>query len=167
LAVNAEENHRYEEASKFRYMAMDALRVETWLGFVPWRLSWWYWFASGYGERILRALAVFVVMWLGFVLLYSSSRLRCPCNVRDGANCVGWEKPSGQDSQSGNDWVPCTSAFDHFLFSVVYTVEVMTLQKPDPRPKSTLAHLAVTLCAILGPLQGALLALAIRRKFMR
>ncbi|HKV34364.1 MAG TPA: pentapeptide repeat-containing protein, partial [Pyrinomonadaceae bacterium] len=51
LAVNAEENHRYEEASKFRYMAMDARRLEHWRGMDFRRLSWWYWFASGYGER--------------------------------------------------------------------------------------------------------------------
>ncbi len=43
----------------------------------------------------------------------------------------------------------------------------MTLQKPEPRPKSSAARLAVIICAILGPLQGALLALAVRRKFMR
>src|ERR1043165_3572871 len=32
LAVNAEENHRYEEASRFRYMAMEARRLGGWGG---------------------------------------------------------------------------------------------------------------------------------------
>src|SRR5258708_6553124 len=43
LAVNAEENNRYEEASRFRFMAMDTRRLERFRGFAPWRLSWWYW----------------------------------------------------------------------------------------------------------------------------
>src|SRR5207302_5277096 len=46
LAENAETNHRYEEASAFRYMAMESRRLEHWHGLVPWRLSWWYWLAS-------------------------------------------------------------------------------------------------------------------------
>jgi hypothetical protein len=33
LAVNAEENHRYEEASRFRYLSMDARRPEKWHAF--------------------------------------------------------------------------------------------------------------------------------------
>src|ERR1700754_1579011 len=66
LAVNAEENHRYEEASRFRYTAMDARRIEHWQGFDLRRLSWWYWFASGYGERIGRA--AFMLLFFVFLL---------------------------------------------------------------------------------------------------
>ncbi len=40
IAINSEENHRYEQASRLRYWAMDTLRLEAWRGFVPWRLSW-------------------------------------------------------------------------------------------------------------------------------
>lgn len=71
LAVNAEENHRYEEASGFRYAAMDARRRESRFGIAPWRLGWWYWLASGYGERVLRAFVVLLVVWLLFALLYT------------------------------------------------------------------------------------------------
>jgi hypothetical protein len=71
LAVNAEENHRYEEASRFRYMAMEARRRENWRGFVPWKLSWWYWLASGYGERVLKAFLVLLGIWFVAGLLYS------------------------------------------------------------------------------------------------
>ena len=71
LALNAEENHRYEEASDFRYMAMDARRLEKSRGFALWTLSWWYWFASGYGERVLRASVVLVGMRLLFAALYT------------------------------------------------------------------------------------------------
>jgi hypothetical protein len=48
LAVNAEESQRYGEASRFRYMAMDAKRRTEARGFAFWKLSWWYWLASGY-----------------------------------------------------------------------------------------------------------------------
>jgi hypothetical protein len=43
----------------------------------------------------------------------------------------------------------------------------MTLQKPEPRPATGAAQAVVMLETILGPVQAALLALAIRRKFMR
>ena len=156
LADNAEANHRYEEASKFRYMAMDAWRLERWRGFTFWRLGWWYWLASGYGERILRALAVFLIIWLSFAALYSLPEpVRCPDGVRS-PDCIGWdttEKTRG--------------FFDSFSNSAAYAIEAMTLQKPEPRPATPPARLAVLLCTILGPVQAALLALAIRRKFMR
>src|SRR5205807_8779628 len=71
LAVNAEENHRYEEGSMFRYMAMEMRRLETWRGFAPWRLSWWYWLASGYGERVLKAFSVLLGIWFVAGLLYT------------------------------------------------------------------------------------------------
>lgn len=154
LAVNAEENHRYEEASKFRYMAMDAQRHAKWRGFAFWRLSWWYWLASGYGERIPRAFVVFLIIWLGFALLYRLPALRC----RDGNSdrCISWASTNEKES-----------FFDISLNSAVYAFEVMTLQKPEPRPKSSVARIVVAICSILGPLQAALLALAVRRKFMR
>jgi hypothetical protein len=43
----------------------------------------------------------------------------------------------------------------------------MTLQKPEPSAANKRAKAAVLFETILGPLQAALLALAIRRKFMR
>ena len=48
-----------------------------------------------------------------------------------------------------------------------YSAAVMTLQRPEPRPATTAAQRVVLLETILGPVQAALLALAIRRKFMR
>jgi len=53
-----------------------------------------------------------------------------------------------------------------FSRALTYSVGVMTLQKPEPKPV-TAAQSVVLLETILGPVQGALLALAIRRKFMR
>jgi hypothetical protein len=43
----------------------------------------------------------------------------------------------------------------------------MTFQKPEPRPTTTAAQALALFETILGPVQAALLALAIRRKFMR
>ena len=51
--------------------------------------------------------------------------------------------------------------------ALTYSTAVMTLQKPEPRPATTAAQTVVLLETILGPVQAALLALGIRRKFMR
>src|SRR6266511_2281576 len=48
-----------------------------------------------------------------------------------------------------------------------YSLGVMSLQKPDPKPVTTWAQTLVIFETILCPLQAALLALAIRRRFMR
>ena len=89
LAVNAEDNNLYDQASEFRYMAMETKALEykwdgSWrlnkLNPLPddflrselskpkhWldrhlRLSRWYRFSSSYGEKWLRALMIFLIM---------------------------------------------------------------------------------------------------------
>jgi len=54
-----------------------------------------------------------------------------------------------------------------FSRALTYSAGVMTLQKPEPQPATAEAQTVVLLETILGPVQAALLALAIRRKFMR
>jgi len=54
-----------------------------------------------------------------------------------------------------------------FRRALIYSAGVMTLQKPEPKPATTTAQAVVLLETVLGPVQAALLALAIRRKFMR
>lgn len=138
LAVNAEDNHRYEEASKFRYLAMEARRrgwKSSW-GSVG-ILHWLYWLLSGYGERIVRALMVLIGIWLVFGGIYATTlrdKAGTPLRWRDGLS---------------------------------YSAAVMMLQKPEPPPATAVGQGLVILEAILGPVQAALLALAIRRKFMR
>ena len=51
--------------------------------------------------------------------------------------------------------------------AIVYSLETGLLQKPEPRPQSFWARLLVGLELIAVPLQAALLALAIRRRFMK
>ena len=160
LASNAEANNRYEEASRFRYSAMECRRQEQWTGFSFWKrcwnralavlaqskkywivslftrnwLHWSYWVFSGYGERICLAFLWLLAVWIVFAALYT--------------------------------WVGFTEELT-FPRTLTYSLAVMSLQKPEPRPLTNWAHTLVTLETILGPVQAALLALAIRRKFMR
>ncbi|MDX6611374.1 MAG: hypothetical protein QOD75_560 [Blastocatellia bacterium] len=151
LADNAEENRRFEEASRFRHMAMDTRRRLEWPGLTVWKLSWWYWLASGYGERALQALGILAAVWVLFALLYTQGWMKWepkPANstIVHPAEVFGWEK---------------------FKTELTYSAAVITLQRPEPKPASRAAQAAVLAETILGPLQAAMLALAIRRKFMR
>jgi Pentapeptide repeats (9 copies) len=162
LAINAEENHRYHEASAFRYMAMDVTRHGPWHRFAflrhwfaIWKLSWWYWFASGYGERVARALLVLLGVWMLSGLLYT--RL----------GFARWEPKLASEADVAIAERDDVGAPLKFSRAMTYSASVMTLQKPEPRPATTGAQMVVLLETILGPVQAALLALAIRRKFMR
>jgi Pentapeptide repeats (9 copies) len=160
LAVNAEDNHRYEEASKFRYLAMESRRlaiiqemdssvskeiasnmltrhVRQVLRYLRSRLTLpgIYRVLSGYGEEIKRASIVLIGIWAMFGIGYSLIPV-------DHTGALGW------------------SGFP-------YSALVITLQRPEPRPTVPIAQALVALEVILGPVQAALLALAIRRKFMR
>jgi hypothetical protein len=155
LAANAEENDRFRSASQFRLMAMDAERLENWRGFDFRKLNWWYWLASGYGERITRALFVLFGIWLAAGVLYT---------------CVGfarWEPKLASETDVAIARRDDVGAPLKFSRALTYSVGVMTFQKPEPRPTTAAAQTIVLLETILGPVQAALLALAIRRKFMR
>ncbi len=140
--------YKEEEASKFRYMSMDTRRREPGGRFAFLSLHWWYWLASGYGERIGRASLMLLAVWLLFGLLYTQVGFtRSRVEVADAIDLVG--EPVG------------------FRRSFTYSLGVMSLQRPEPKPLTDTAHALVTLETILGPVQAALLALSIRRKFMR
>jgi hypothetical protein len=155
LAINAEESHRYDEASSFRYWAMDVRRRETWRGFAFWKLSWWYWLASGYGERILQAFGIVIGVCLLFALLYTQ------------VGFARWEPRRSNEKEAMTEQRDEVGEPLRLSRAFTYSLSVMTLQKPEPRPATTAAQSFVILETILGPLQAALLALAIRRKFMR
>ena len=155
LADNAEENHRYEEASRFRYLAMDSWRLERWRGFHFWKLKWWYWLASGYGEKVFRAVVVLVAIFLLSAALYTQ------------VGFIRWEPrltSAGDVAVATRDE---TGAPLKLTRALTYSVAVMTFQRPEPRPATTTAQIIVLLETIVGPVQTTLLALAIRRKFMR
>jgi uncharacterized protein YjbI with pentapeptide repeats len=157
LAVNAEENNRYEQATDLRYLAMEVARSMRWRK-VDWlRLSWWYWLLSGYGERVRRAYVVLILVWLLFALIYWKA-----------ADESWWQskQPSAVLSTKSEATIATPirlTASDALL----YSAGVMALQKPEPAPANRRAKLLVLMETIFGPVQAALLALAIRRKFMR
>lgn len=155
LAINAEENHRYQEASKFRYRAMDATRIQHWAGWDLRRLSWWYWGASGYGERVPLAAIVLLSVLVISAVIYTR------------VGFVRWEPKLSSENDAtiarrDEDGAPLP-----LRRAVTYSAAVMTFQRPEPRPATMTAQIIVLLETILGPVQAALLALAIRRKFMR
>jgi hypothetical protein len=163
LAENAEANNRYEEASRFRYWAMDLARRMKWKGWAFWKTDWvhmLYWAVSGYGERRFRALGALAAVWIVFVLFYTQ---------------VGFEqKPPKVSNDSAQSVTAASMTIEdrigqplEFSRALTYSLGVMSLQKPEPKPLTGTAQTLVLLETILGPVQAALLALAIRRKFMR
>jgi hypothetical protein len=158
LAVNAEENHRYRQAADFRYAAMDAGRLE-WLQDRKIKkfqfLHLLYWIASGYGERVTRAFWVLVGLWLLFAFSYTKVGFEHKMNKLDSEQ----HSIAAQEDVVGKP-LPFKKIF-------TYSLGVMSLQKPDPKPVTIAAQTLVIFETILCPLQAALLALAIRRRFMR
>jgi len=159
LAENAEGNNRYEEAANFRYMAMESKRLSKAKGNAFWTLHWLYWLSSGYGERSLRALIVLLALWIVFAGIY----------LLPVARFYRWETKSGnaQEYQAVDDRTDTTGRPLGLTEAFAYSFGVMSLQKPEPKPLGTLTFALVSLETALGPVQAALLALAIRRKFMR
>lgn len=154
LASNAEENQRFEEASRFRYLSSELWRKNEPHDSLTSVVGWLYWAASGYGERMLRACIVLAGIWLIFGALYSQVGFERALTKSAGESVLIQEQDQfGLPLRRGR--------------ALVYSLETMTLQKPDPRPLTAVAQMLVLVETILGPLQAALLALAIRRRFMR
>jgi uncharacterized protein YjbI with pentapeptide repeats len=144
LSANAEDNHEYPLANEFHYWSMDALRKEGWtrLGLI----GTLYWALSGYGVRAARALLVLLTIAGVFAVLY----------ILFGPNAL-------QVSSASN----FEQAIEHVGQAAVYSMSTMARLNPEPKPDPGLFQFLVTVEGILGPLQIALLALAIRRKVMR
>ena len=160
LADNAETNHRYQEASRLRYSDFDSKRKERYHGFVPWRLDWWYWLASGYGESVLRAFIVFAMLIGLFAVGYKYSDFEHVAKPEITQTAQAEEKSSPATPNKG----PKRLGLDE---AVRYSINVSILQKPDPKPQSSFAKWLVIIETVLGPAQAALLALALRRRFIR
>lgn len=190
LAVNAEDNNRYGEAADFRHAAMRTRSLEirqdfrrslsppeslkhskvlrfwhhpirrlreAWQALDP--LHSLYGFVSGYGESVGRATLILITVWLAFAVGYWLG------------DRTWWQQKADRYSviqttsvQTQAPPVPETLSFRD---AIIYSGGVLTLQKPEPLPANKRAKAMVMLETILGPLQAALLALAIRRKFMR
>lgn len=174
LASNAEENSRYEEASNFRRIALEMERIEKWESFrksfkafskkksyksksnnfliaflkltkefflktFNLLLHFFYMLTSFYGENWTVAGLVLLLILVISTFLYTTSY---------SAFRLG--------EQGLNIWE-----------AISYSLRVMALQRPEPQPVNNFAKIVVAFETILAPLQLALLALAIRRKFMR
>lgn len=138
LAVNSEENNLYEDATKFRYMSMESRRLEDTKRLRFSRLlTWLYKWTSGYGESWSWALLILFGIWLLFGIIY-------------------WLVGDFGAEVRLNFWQ-----------GLGYSSNVMLFQKPDIRTNSDVTFTIRTIQTIAAPLQAALLALAIRRKFMR
>lgn len=154
LAINAEENSRYEEASKFRQMANETKRFEE----VWWKqiksLHWWYWLSSFYGESWKQALSILVGVLLFFSIIYMLIPFQvCPV-----------DKPLSLSIQQNL----CEIRSLGFGEAVLHSLATATFQNIEyQKPVTIIGEILRILEKIFAPLQAALLALAIRRKFMR
>lgn len=142
LYTNYEEKREYPTAGEFHYWSMYALRKEgLWhFGFIRTLYGW----MSGYGERPNRAFGALVFIWAAFTMsywLFGPEALAIPS-------------------------IPAESV-ENLWQSAVYSLSALARLRPNPVPEFGLFQLLVTLEGLLGPLQIALFALAVRRKVMR
>ncbi|MBX7172069.1 MAG: pentapeptide repeat-containing protein [Pyrinomonadaceae bacterium] len=179
LAENAENNGRFEEASSFRKLAFETERLErkdkinkwwreefTPLSFLmkssemikkfPYDFAHFsYRWSSAYGESWRWATFVLLlVIFLVFPVIYIQTNFQsCPK-----------EKPLSISLGEKS----CTTGGLPFGEAIIHSLTTATLQNVEYRKPTTVwGELWIILEKIFAPLQTALLALAIRRKFMR
>jgi hypothetical protein len=130
-----------------------------------------YWALSGYGVRAGRAFGVLVIVWAVFAILYMLLGQR---ELRVFSPEVWWLPsilagfpafvPSELDLFSVRS---IGQGMRHIGQAMVYSLSTLARLNPEPKPHPGLFQFLVTIEGILGPLQIALLALAIRVKVMR
>jgi hypothetical protein len=161
LADNYEENNHFEQASIFRQMANESKRLEEYKGFKIWSLHWWYWLSSYYGERWKRATAILFMILFGFALVYTQTAFQTCPSYQPMATSIAECKTEPENCKCKNGGLNINEAFTHSISTALFqNVEYR-------KPLNIWGELATYLEKIFAPLQAALLALAIRRKFMR
>lgn len=163
IAINYEENRHYEEASMFRYAAMEAKRLgyETRVRRI-FNLYWLYKWTSGYGESRWWAAIVLLFLIGLFSVFYATHFASFDYGTnppKPAETFVGQTCDKMRVIGNPNGMTVCDG--------IVHSLAVASFQRPDPKPADALTKFLVTLETILVPIQAALLALAIRRKFMR
>jgi hypothetical protein len=141
-----------------------------------------YWALSGYGERPRRAFWALAGIWAIFAILYmvwGGPQLRAfsattlwqfgdyVIQLSQPTFMIFYmlEDPKQWQVFSGADIRQST---EHVWQALVYSLAALARLNPEPKPSAPgLFQFLVTIEGILGPLQIALLALAIRRKVMR
>lgn len=166
FASFAEENSDYQSASKFRYTAFDIQRITPWYGRLPLTLLWWYKWTSRYGENWLWCAILLLTLVFGiFPYTYTQTDFVTCSRDRPMATSLGICENKDPNINKG-----CTCGNDPITFNdaIVQSLTTATLQNVDyRRPMNVGGELWILLEKIFAPLQAALLALAIRRKFMR
>ena len=178
LYANYEGRREYRVAGEFHYWSMEALRKKSWkrLGLIGFS----YWVLSGYGERPKRAFFILVGLWTAFAVLYA---LVGPAELQVSSSfwhlvvtlVVPFSSIVVMVSELSNaveldamfSVQELVSDIKHFGRAFVYSLGTMTRLSPSPKPDPGVFQFLVTIEGILGPIQIALLALAVRRKVMR
>ena len=164
LADNYEESKSFTNASLFRKFANESKRLETAWYRQLFTLHWWYYAVSFYGENWRQAFAVLLGILALFGLFYF-----LPISNFDYGE-VKEEAVLVDLIEKESDWTKAHDARFHKMDlgeGIVHSLYVAALQRPEPKPADTQTKFFVILETIFAPLQVALLALAIRRKFMR
>jgi hypothetical protein len=155
LAANQENVKNFNRASKFRFMALEARRKSYFHGFRPWTLHWWYFASSFYGESPF--MATWILFWIlaAFAGIFTLTNFQvCP---KGAPILYTYSRDLCDESRTL-----------HFEEAVVQSLATATFQSIEyHKPVSFWSEAFIILEKILAPLQAALLALAIRRKFMR
>jgi hypothetical protein len=144
LAISAEENSDHAQARELYYLSMEASRNKGLAYFGV--LNTLYWALSGYGERPRRALCVLVAIFAVFAALYMQ---------------VG---PSKLQVLQASGFY---ESIEHAGQALVYSLAVLFRLSPNPKPDPGLFQFLVTIEGIVGPVQIAVLLLAIRRQILR
>ncbi len=172
LAVNAEQNNRYEEASRLRYMAMETKRLDESITtrFVFWLYKW----TSCYGESWSWALGILVCILLVFAFLFTTRLASFDYGKERPVKTFHGYTDVFADNLEIIKTTICGNVDDSAPFrpmnrceAVSHSLAVASFQRPEPKSEGFFTKLLTTLETIFAPLQAALLALAIRRKFMR
>jgi hypothetical protein len=132
-----EENREYPLANEFHFWSMDTLRKENRRRFGLIRTM--YWLLSGYGVRARQAFLMLLGIWAAFTILY----ILIPSSPFSGFSLSDFGK------------------------AIVYSLGAMARLNPEPKPDPGWFQFLVTVEGLVGPLQIALLLLAIRRQVMR
>ena len=145
-----EDQRDYADAGDFYYAEMELRRRgASWFQKL---LLWLYWLCCGYGEKPLRAISVFFCIWLfmGALLTRTQFTFDTSASWRDG-NCLK------------------TGCYPSFKEALGQSARALTLQQRSGfmQPFSPWAHRLQLTANALGPVQLALFALAMRRRFRR
>jgi hypothetical protein len=173
LADNHEESKSLSKASMFRKFANESKRLATPWYLQPFTLHWWYYAVSFYGESWRRALVVLVCILSAFAFLFTTRLTSFDYGKERPRITRGYTDVLADNLEILKTNI-CGTVNDSEQFrnmnrceAVSHSLAVASFQRPEPKAEGFFTKFLITLEAILATLQAALLALAIRRKFMR